>query len=135
MTRGIVSALNRPNPYSDDLRKPGNFIQTDAAINPGNSGGALVNAHGELVGVNTFIISNSGSFAGAGFAIPSQIARSTAEQLIKNGKIEHGYLGISMNDVTPDNAHFFNLQDASGAIVAQVTPDSPASRGGLRPAT
>jgi serine protease Do len=131
VTRGIVSALNRPNPYSDDARKPGNFIQTDAAINPGNSGGALVNAHGELVGINTFIISNSGSFAGAGFAIPSQIVRSTAEQLIKNGKIEHGYLGISMNDVTPDNAHFFNLQDASGAIVAQVTPDSPASRGDM----
>jgi serine protease Do len=130
VTRGIVSALNRPNPYSDDARKPGNFIQTDAAINPGNSGGALVNAHGELIGINTFIISNSGSFAGAGFAIPSQIVRSTAEQLIKNGKIEHGYLGISMNDVTPDNAHFFNLQDASGAIIAQVTPDSPAGRGG-----
>ncbi|MGD0733541.1 MAG: Do family serine endopeptidase [Terracidiphilus sp.] len=132
VTRGIVSALNRPNPYSDDARKPGNFIQTDAAINPGNSGGALVNAHGELVGINTFIISNSGSFAGAGFAIPSQIVRSSAEQLIKTGKIEHGYLGISMNDVTPDNAHFFNLQDASGAIVAQVTPDSPASRGGIQ---
>jgi serine protease Do len=131
VTRGIVSALNRPNPYSDDPRKPGNFIQTDAAINPGNSGGALVNAHGELIGINTFIISNNGSFAGAGFAIPSQIVRSTAEQLIKNGKIEHGYLGISMNDVSPENAHFFNLQDATGAIVAQVTPDSPASRGGL----
>jgi len=131
VTRGIVSAVNRPNPYSDDPRKPGNFIQTDAAINPGNSGGALVNAHGELVGINTFIISNSGSFAGAGFAIPSQIVRATAEQLIKSGKVEHGYLGISMNDVTPENAHFFNLQNAEGAIVAQVTPDSPASRGGL----
>jgi len=132
VTRGIVSAVNRPNPYSDDPRKPGNFIQTDAAINPGNSGGALVNAHGELVGINTFIISNSGSFAGAGFAIPSQIVRATAEQLIKNGKVEHGYLGISMNDVTPENAHFFNLEDARGAIVAQVTPDSPASRGGVQ---
>jgi serine protease Do len=132
VTRGIVSAVNRPNPYSDDARKPGNFIQTDAAINPGNSGGALVNAHGELVGINTFIITNSGSFAGAGFAIPSQMARSVSEQLIKNGKIEHGYLGISMNDVTPENAHFFNLQEAAGAIVAQVTPDSPASRGGMQ---
>ena len=91
-----------------------------------------MNAHGELVGINTFIISNSGSFAGAGFAIPSQIVRATAEQLIKNGKVEHGYLGIGMNDVTPDNAHFFNLQDATGAIVAQVTPDSPASRGGVQ---
>jgi serine protease Do len=132
VTRGIVSAVNRPNPYSDDARKPGGYIQTDAAINPGNSGGPLVNAHGELVGINTFIISNSGSFAGAGFAIPSQIVHATTEQLIKNGKVEHGYIGIGMNDVTPDNAHFFNLQDATGAIVAQVTPDSPASRGGLR---
>jgi serine protease Do len=132
VTRGIVSAINRPNPYSDDPRKPGNYIQTDAAINPGNSGGALVNAHGELVGINTFIISSSGSFAGAGFAIPSQIVRATAEQLIQHGKVNHGYLGISMNDVTPDNAHFFNLQDAIGAIVAQVTPDSPASRGGVQ---
>ena len=132
VTRGIVSAVDRPNPYSDDARKPGGYIQTDAAINPGNSVGPLVNAHGELVGINTFIISNSGSFAGAGFAIPSQIVRATTEQLIKNGKVEHGYLGIGMNDVTPDNAHFFNLQDATGAIVSQVTPDSPASRGGLK---
>jgi serine protease Do len=132
VTRGIVSAVDRPNPYSDDARKPGGYIQTDAAINPGNSGGPLVNAHGELVGINTFIISNSGSFAGAGFAIPSQIVRATTEQLIKSGKVEHGYLGIGMNDVTPDNAHFFNLQDATGAIVSQVTPDSPASRGGLK---
>jgi len=132
VTRGIVSAVNRQNPYSDDARKPGGFIQTDAAINPGNSGGALVNAHGELVGINTFIISNSGSFAGAGFAIPSQIARATVEQLIKTGTVHHGYLGIGMNDVTPENAHFFNLKDASGAIVAEVTPDSPASRAGLK---
>jgi serine protease Do len=132
VTRGIVSAVNRPNPYSDDARKPGSYIQTDAAINPGNSGGPLVNAHGELVGINTFIISDNGSFAGAGFAIPSQIVRATAEQLIKNGKVEHGYLGIGMNDVTPDNAHFFNLQDATGAIVSQVTPDSPASHGGVQ---
>jgi serine protease Do len=132
VTRGIVSAVNRPNPYSDNARKPGGYIQTDAAINPGNSGGPLVNAHGELVGINTFIISDSGSFAGAGFAIPSQIVRATAEQLIKSGKVEHGYIGIEMNDVTTDNAHFFNLQDADGAIVSQVMPDSPASRGGLR---
>jgi serine protease Do len=132
VTRGIVSAVDRPNPYSDDPRKPGDYIQTDAAINPGNSGGPLVDAHGELIGINTFIITNNGSFAGAGFAIPSQIARATAEQLIAHGKVEHGYLGISMNDVTPANAHFFNLQNAAGAIVAQVTPDSPASRGGVK---
>jgi len=132
VTRGIVSAVNRQNPYSDDARKPGGFIQTDAAINPGNSGGALVNAHGELIGINTFIISNSGSFAGAGFAIPSQIAQATTEQLIKTGTVHHGYLGISMNDVTPENASFFNLKDASGAIIAQVTPDSPAAKAGLK---
>ncbi len=108
------------------------FIQTDAAINPGNSGGPLVNAHGQLVGINTFIITGNGSFAGAGFAIPSQIARASAESIVKNGTVHHGYLGISMNDVTPDNASFFNLPDASGAIISQVTPDSPASRAGLK---
>jgi serine protease Do len=132
VTRGIVSAVNRENPYRDDARKPGGYIQTDAAINPGNSGGALVNAHGELVGINTFIISNSGSFAGAGFAIPSQLVRATAEQLIKSGVVHHGYLGVSLNDVTPANASFFNLKTATGAIAAQVTPDSPASRAGLK---
>jgi serine protease Do len=136
VTRGIVSAVNRQNPYSDDARKPGGYIQTDAAINPGNSGGPLVNAHGELVGINTWIVSgggaNGGSFAGAGFAIPSQIVHATAVSLMKNGKVEHGYLGISMNDVTPDNAHFFNLKDASGAIIAQVTPGSPAANAGLK---
>jgi serine protease Do len=132
VTRGIVSALNRPNPYTDDPRKPGAFIQTDAAINPGNSGGPLVNAHGELVGINTFIITGNGSFAGAGFAIPSQIARISAESIVKNGTVHHGYLGISMNNVTPENASFFNLPDATGAIVSQVTPESPASRAGLK---
>ena len=131
VTRGIVSAVNRQNPYSDDARKPGGFIQTDAAINPGNSGGALVNAHGELIGINAWILSSTGSFSGAGFAIPSQIAQSITTQLIKSGVVHHGYLGISMNDVTPDNASFFKLPDATGAIVAQVTPSSPASRAGL----
>ena len=132
VTRGIVSGLNRPNPYSNDARRPGAFIQTDAAINQGNSGGPLVNAHGELVGINDFIISGSGSFAGAGFAIPTQIVKSSVDQIIKDGKVEHGYLGISMNDVTPENASFFNLPDATGALVSQVTPDSPASKAGLK---
>ena len=133
VTRGIVSALNRPNPFQEDRRKPGDFIQTDAAINPGNSGGPLVDSHGEVIGINTFIITGgSGSFAGAGFAIPSQIAKATTDELIKSGVVHHGYLGISMNDVTPENSSFFNLPDASGAIVSQVTPDSPASRAGLK---
>jgi serine protease Do len=127
-----VSAVNRPNPYSDDPRKPGAFIQTDAAINPGNSGGPLVNSHGELVGINTFIISGSGSFEGAGFAIPSQIVKSSVDALIKDGAVHHGYLGITMNDVTPDNANFFSLPDATGAIISQVTPDSPAGKAGLK---
>src|SRR5579863_2938198 len=131
VTRGIISGLDRPNPYRDDPRKPGAFIQTDAAINPGNSGGPLVNAYGEVIGINTFIITSNGSFAGAGFAIPAQIAKATADQLIAHGKVDHGYLGISMNDVTPDNANFFSLPDATGAIVSQVTPDSPASKAGL----
>ena len=132
VTRGIISALNRPNPFRDDPRKPGGFIQTDAAINPGNSGGALVDSHGEVIGINTFIISDSGSFAGAGFSIPSQIARPTVESLIKNGTVHHGYLGLGITDVTPDNAKFFNAEEASGALVNQVTPDSPAGKAGLR---
>ena len=132
VTRGIVSALHRPNPFATNARTPGDLIQTDAAINPGNSGGALVNAHGELVGINKGIITASGSFAGAGFAIPSQIVHATVDQLIAHGKVSHGYLGISMNDVTPANARFFNLQNAEGVIVAQVTPDSPASKGGVK---
>jgi serine protease Do len=132
VTHGIVSAVNRSNPFDTDGRAPGGFIQTDAAINPGNSGGPLVDVYGQLVGINSSIITNSGQFAGAGFAIPSQIARAISADLIEHGKVEHGYLGIAMNDVLPENAHFFNLKDASGAIVAEVTPDSPASRAGLK---
>ena len=132
VTRGIVSGLDRPNPYSDDPRKPGDFIQTDAAINPGNSGGPLVDAYGQIVGIDTFIISNSGSFAGAGFAIPSQLAKASVDEIIKSGAVHHGYLGISMNTVTPENASFFNLPDASGAIISEVTPDSPADHAGLK---
>ena len=87
VTRGIISALNRPNPDASDRRKPGEFIQTDAAINPGNSGGALVDARGELIGINTFLISSSGSFSGMGFAIPTQIVQPTVEALIRDGKV------------------------------------------------
>ena len=132
VTRGIISALDRANPDRSDPRKPGGFIQTDAAINPGNSGGPLVDAHGQLIGINTWIASDSGSFAGAGFAIPSQIAHATADEIIKTGSAHHGYLGIGIEDVTPDNSKFFNLPDASGAIVTQVTPDSPGASAGLK---
>jgi len=131
VTRGIVSALNRPNPDSN-RRKPGQFIQTDAAINPGNSGGPLVNAHGEVIGINTFLISGSGSFAGAGFAIPTQIVRPTVDNLIKYGKVSHGYIGIGINDVTPENARFFDVKKAEGALVSQVEPNSPGAKGGLK---
>ena len=129
---GIISAKGRSTPDERPNASFEDFLQTDAAINQGNSGGPLVNAHGELVGINTFIITGSGSFAGAGFAIPSEIARASAEQIIKTGTVHHGYLGISMNNVTPENATFFNLPDASGAIVSQVTPDSPAGHAGLK---
>jgi serine protease Do len=132
VTRGIVSALNRPNPFSDNARKPGEFIQTDAAINPGNSGGPLVNARGEVVGINTFLISSSGQFSGMGFAIPTQIVKPTVDTLIRDGKVTHGYMGIGISDVTPENAKFFDVTDANGAVVTQVEADSPASKGGLK---
>src|SRR6266404_694994 len=132
VTRGIVSALNRPNPSATDRRKPGQFIQTDAAINPGNSGGPLVNARGEVVGINTFLISGSGSFSGAGFAIPAQIVRPTVETLIKYGKVSHGYMGIGISDVTPENSKFFDVKKAEGALVTEVEPNSPGAKAGLK---
>jgi len=132
VTRGIVSALNRPNPFADDRRKPGQFIQTDAAINPGNSGGPLVDAHGEVVGINTFLVSASGTFSGMGFAIPTQIVHPTVDNLIRYGKVSHGYMGIGINDVTPENSKFFNLSDSNGALVTQVESDSPAAKAGLK---
>jgi serine protease Do len=132
VTRGIVSALNRPNPFSDNARKPGEFIQTDAAINPGNSGGPLVDARGEVVGINTFLVSSSGTFSGMGFAIPTQIVKPTVDTLIRDGKVTHGYMGIGISDVTPENAKFFDVNDASGAVVTQVEPDSPAGKAGLK---
>jgi serine protease Do len=131
VTRGIVSALNRPNP-GNDRRKPGEFIQTDAAINPGNSGGPLVDARGQVVGINTFLISPSGAFSGMGFAIPSQVARPTIEALLQNGKVEHARVGIGVEDVTPEKAKFFRMEAASGALVSQVEPDSAGAKAGLK---
>jgi serine protease Do len=132
VTRGIISALNRPNPDASDRHKPGEFIQTDAAINPGNSGGALVDARGELIGINTFLISSSGSFAGMGFAIPAQIVEPTVETLIRDGKITHAFIGIQIADVTPDNAKFFQMSKAEGALISDVQPDAPGAKAGLR---
>ena len=132
VTRGIVSGLNRGNPYAENRRAPGEFIQTDAAINPGNSGGPLIDARGEVVGINTFLISESGAFSGMGFAIPTQVARPTVDELIKNGKVEHSYIGVGITDVTPENARFFNLNEASGAVITQVESDSPGARAGLK---
>jgi serine protease Do len=132
VTRGIVSALNRPNPDSNNPRKPGEFIQTDAAINPGNSGGPLVDAHGEVVGINTFLISPSGTFSGMGFAIPTQIVRPTVDSLIRNGKVTHAYMGIGITDVTPENSKFFDMTKAVGAVVTQVEPNSPGAKAGLK---
>ena len=131
VTRGIVSAVNRPNPDGDP-RKPGEFIQTDAAINPGNSGGPLVDARGEVVGINTFLVSPSGTFSGMGFAIPSQIAKPVVDSLIRYGKVSHGRIGITVSDVTPDNAKFFDDSTASGAVISQVEPDSPGAKAGLQ---
>src|SRR5579871_554089 len=132
VTRGIVSALNRPNPFGEDRRKPGQFIQTDAAINPGNSGGPLVDARGEVIGINTFLVSPSGTFSGMGFAIPTQIVRPTVESLIKYGKVSHGHIGIGISDVTPENAKFFGDSLATGAVVTQVDADSPGGKAGLQ---
>jgi serine protease Do len=131
VTRGIISALDRGNPDSD-RRKPGEFIQTDAAINPGNSGGALVDARGQLIGINTFLYSPTGAFSGMGFAIPTKIAEPTVTALIRDGKVRHGYIGVTIEDVTPDSAKFFNVKKAVGAVVSGVTPDSPGSKAGLQ---
>jgi serine protease Do len=132
VTRGIISGLNRPNPFSQNRRSPGSFVQTDAAINPGNSGGPLVDARGEVIGINTFLVSSSNSFSGMGFAIPTQIVRPTVEALIRNGKVSHGYMGIGISDVTPENAKFFHVDNNEGAVISQVESGSPAEKAGLK---
>ncbi len=132
VTRGIVSGLNRPNPFSKDHRAPGSFVQTDAAINPGNSGGPLVDARGEVIGINTFLVSNSDSFSGMGFAIPTQIVHPTVDALIRDGKVTHGYMGIGISDVTPENAKFFDVHNNEGAVVSQIEDGSPAAKAGLK---
>lgn len=130
-TFGIISATKR-----SDLNIEGveNFIQTDAAINPGNSGGALVNAAGELIGINTAIISPYGGNIGIGFAIPINMAKDVAQQLIKYGSIHRGLMGIFVQHLTPELAQAMGYsEDFKGALVAQVNQDSPAEKAGLKP--
>ncbi len=128
VTMGIVSAVGRARmgiaEYED-------FIQTDAAINPGNSGGALVNARGELVGINTAIFSRSGGNMGIGFAVPSNMARAILDQLVTTGQVVRGWLGVSIQDLTPELAVQFEVSGSKGVLVSDVLDDSPAEQGGL----
>jgi serine protease Do len=135
VTRGSVSALGRslsdPDKFED-------FIQTDAAINPGNSGGALVNVRGQVIGINTAIVSGNsgpggeGSFIGIGFAIPSNTAKHVMEDLIKTGKVSRGYLGVSITSLDEDIAKQFKVPDTSGALVQDVSPGGPADKVGIK---
>ncbi|MGD9000913.1 MAG: Do family serine endopeptidase [Granulosicoccaceae bacterium] len=130
VTLGIVSATGRNqlgiNTFED-------FIQTDAAINPGNSGGALINAHGQLVGINTAIFSKTGGSQGIGFAIPLSLARDVMQQIIEHGRVMRGWLGIEAQDLNPELAESFKLPDTHGVLVAGVLRGGPADEAGLLP--
>ncbi|MEW6303279.1 MAG: DegQ family serine endoprotease [Verrucomicrobiota bacterium] len=128
VTMGIVSATSRGGFGIVDYE---NFIQTDASINPGNSGGALVDATGRLVGINTAIISRSGGNQGIGFAVPANMARLVMERIIKDGKVVRGFLGVNIQPVTADLAKAFNVPTQNGALVAGVSPNTPAAKAGL----
>jgi Do/DeqQ family serine protease len=130
VTNGIVSALGRNQLGLSTFE---NFIQTDAAINPGNSGGALINARGELVGIDTALFSQSGGSNGIGFAIPVNLARGVMQQLIANGRVLRGWLGVEPQDITPELAKAFQLQTTGGFIITSVVPTSPAAEVGLLP--
>jgi serine protease Do len=130
VTMGIISAKNRGNLGIEDYE---DFIQTDAPINPGNSGGALVNDRGELIGINTAILSHgSGGNEGIGFAIPVNLARSVMNQIVEHGKVERAYLGIMVQDVTPGISKAMGLKDMKGVLVGDVTPSGPASKSGIQ---
>jgi len=128
VTLGIVSAVGRA---SMGIAEYEDFIQTDAAINPGNSGGALVNARGELVGINTAIFSQSGGNMGIGFAVPSNMARPILDQLVHGGKVVRGWLGVSIQELSADLATQFGVQEPKGVLVSEVLDDSPAKRAGF----
>ncbi len=137
VTRGTVSALGRSDM---NIEQNGfeDFIQTDAAINPGNSGGPLVNVRGQVIGINTAILSNNsgmggeGGFMGVGFAIPSQMVQHVMNDLIKTGKVERGYLGVTIADLSDQMAKQFNLPDTSGALIQDVTKGGPADKSGVK---
>jgi serine protease Do len=128
VTKGIVSAKDRTT--SGDMDE--DFIQTDAAINPGNSGGALVDTEGRLVGINSAILTHSGGNQGIGFAVPSNLCRWVMDSLVKNGRVERGFLGVMIQNLTPDLATAFKLNSITGALVGDVNSGSPADKAGLK---
>lgn len=129
VTMGIVSAVGRANVGIADYE---DFIQTDAAINPGNSGGPLVNIRGELVGINTAIFSRTGGYQGIGFAVPSNMVKSVMTQLINEGKVTRGWLGVTIQNLTPELAKEFGLEKAAGALVTEIFEGSPASEANIK---
>jgi serine protease DegQ len=130
VTSGIVSALGRSGLQINTFE---NFIQTDAAINPGNSGGALVDAQGNLVGINTAIYSRSGGSMGIGFAIPVSTARAVLEQIVQSGSVTRGWIGVEVQEITPALAESFKLGDARGTLIAGVLRGGPADKAGVKP--
>lgn len=128
VTSGIVSALGR---HSLGINTFENFIQTDAAINPGNSGGALINAYGELIGINTAIFSESGGSQGIGFAIPVDLARDVLTQIIEQGRVIRGWLGVQIQDITPRLAESFGLSSDDGVVITNIIINGPADKAGL----
>lgn len=130
VTMGIISALGRNNLHINHFE---NFIQTDAAINFGNSGGALVDTHGNLLGINSAIYSQSGGSVGIGFAIPMSTAKTVMEAIIKSGHVVRGWIGVETQDITPELARSFSLPRQNGAMIAGVVRNGPAYKGGVRP--
>ena len=132
VTTGIISGLGRGLGILADVKGYEDFIQIDASINPGNSGGALTDARGRLIGINSAILSRTGGFQGIGLAIPSNLARDVMEQLVATGKVIRGYLGVAVQDITPAMAGQFGLKDNTGALITDVSPNSPADKAGLQ---